>query len=196
VDEVIIPGRDDANEVFKRFASQYDAPAYMRRARQVQRAYDDLRERCRRRRDEMLRMVCTRLGTLRALAGEWERLRGCLADEQHVESLKSLFDLLQPKLRLEPAVTRSLRTLRRELAELRESIDRFNRRWPGFLESIDLTALNALRDGYNRYYVLEKECALRSPRLARQGFQRLEPLTLDDLAREFPLLPLPRLSDE
>ena len=38
------------------------------------------------------------------------------------------------------------------------------------MPSIDLTHVNKLRDGYNRYYVLEKECALRNVRLAALGF--------------------------
>ena len=37
-----------------------------------------------------------------------------------------------------------------------------------FLRDVNLSRVNALRDGYNRYYVLEKECAVHSPQLARQ----------------------------
>jgi hypothetical protein len=69
----------------------------------------------------------------------------------------------------------------------------FNRRWSPFLETVDLTGLNRLRDGYNRFYVLEKECVVRSPRLARQGYLPLPPMTLDELAALFPPLPVPRL---
>jgi hypothetical protein len=57
---------------------------------------------------------------------------------------------------------------------------------------VDLSQVNALRDGYNRYYVLEKECASRSPRTARHGFRPLPPLTADDLAALLPPLPVPR----
>ena len=59
------------------------------------------------------------------------------------------------------------------------------------LEETDLTEVNALREGYNRYYLLEKECAVRSARLARQGFRRLEPVTLEELAALLPPLPVP-----
>jgi hypothetical protein len=43
--------------------------------------------------------------------------------------------------------------------------------------------------------VLEKECAVRSARIARQGFVPLEPLTIDDVSAQLPLLPVPRLCD-
>jgi hypothetical protein len=56
-----------------------------------------------------------------------------------------------------------------------------------------LGPLNELRDGYNRYYLLEKECAIRSVALARRGFTPLPPLTLDDLAVLLPPLPVPQL---
>ena len=58
---------------------------------------------------------------------------------------------------------------------------------------MDLGPVNEVREGYNRYYLLEKECALRSPLLARQGFVRLNPLTVDDLAALLPPLPVPQL---
>jgi hypothetical protein len=79
------------------------------------------------------------------------------------------------------------------LRELCESLLHFNQRWQAFLQTVDLTPINHLRDAYNRYYLLEKECALRSARLARQGFRRLDPLTLDELSTLVPPLPVPQL---
>jgi hypothetical protein len=79
------------------------------------------------------------------------------------------------------------------LRELVDSVQCFNKRWSPFLESVDLTRINQLRDGYNRFYLLEKECVVRSSRLARQGYQPLPPMTLDELAALFPPLPVPRL---
>lgn len=81
------------------------------------------------------------------------------------------------------------------MRELHESLEHFNQHWRAFLTGVDVTAVNDLRDKYNRYYVLEKECAVRSARVARQGFVRMEPLTIEDLAAQFPLLPVPRLRD-
>jgi len=74
-------------------------------------------------------------------------------------------------------------------------LETFNRRWFDFLPTVDLTAVNEARDGYNRYYLLEKECAMRSPRLARQGFERLECFTIGELMTMLPILPIPKLID-
>ncbi|MBV9121764.1 MAG: hypothetical protein JO112_00210, partial [Planctomycetes bacterium] len=89
MDNLPIPGRDE-RDVVKQFISQYDVPAYIRRARQVQEAFDQLLERCRRQREEWLRLVRTRLGLLHALAGDWERLGPWLRDEAQVELLHRL----------------------------------------------------------------------------------------------------------
>jgi len=89
--------------------------------------------------------------------------------------------------------TSSSRTLYRALRELTESIERFNRRWRELLQKVDLTKVNELREGYNRYYVLEKECALRSPRLARQGYSPLPPVTVEELRALLPPLAVPEL---
>jgi hypothetical protein len=192
VDEILIPGRDDERNLLKQFMSQYDAPAYARRARQVQEAYEHLLSRCRRQREEWLPMIRLCVGRLRALAGDWNALRPLLADDAQVAVLQDLEAALAPRLRVPVEPTSSTRVLASALQELRESIERFNRRWQEFLHKVDVTRVNELRDGYNRYYLLEKECAFRSPRLARQGFRRLEPLTLDEIAVLLPPLPVPR----
>jgi len=193
VDEVLIPGFENSKDAFKLFQALYDAPAYVRRARETEAAYDRLLERCLRQRTEWLMMVRIRLGTLRALAGEWVAVLPCLADEEQLRQLEQLHAELTPKPRTTLAPTRSHRRLRGVLVGLRESIERFNHRWHSYLPTVDLTYVNELRDGYNNYYLLEKECALRSGRLARQGFVRLEPLTTEDLFVALPLLPLPVL---
>ena len=60
------------------------------------------------------------------------------------------------------------------------------------LDGQDFTALNELREGYNRFYVLEKECVVRSLALARVGFVPLPPMTLAELTRLLPPLYVPR----
>jgi hypothetical protein len=193
VEEIPILSREDGSHTVKQFMAQYDAPAYVRRARRVDAEWEGLLARCRRQRDEWLALVRVRLATLHALAGDWERLLPLLADAEHVESLRKLHDELRPELRLPVPPTESVRALRRAVAELIESAERFNRRWRAYLDTVDLGPANAARDGYNRWYVLEKECALRSARLARQGFRPLAPLTLDAVAAALPPLPVPRL---
>jgi hypothetical protein len=191
MDELAIAGSDDGREL-RQLLSQYDAPAYVRRARAVEGAYEALLARCRRERAEMAAMVRVRLGQLFALAGSWTALRPLLEDDGQLSLLRQLYDDLQPNLRGAPAPTASTRALRRALFALCESMHRFNERWTGFLSTLDLNAVNAARDGYNRHYVLEKECALRSPRLARIGFWPLPALTPDDMAASFPNLSVPR----
>jgi hypothetical protein len=192
MNEVPIAGRDEADRAVMQFVAHYDAPAYVRRARRVQQVYDLLLDRCRRQRDEWLAMVRIRLGTLRALAGEWHALRPYLADDEQLRALADLHAALQPRLRVPVEPTASARALRRAMAELAESIERFNRRWAEFLRGVDVSAVNEERDGYNRYFLLEKECAVRLPHVARRGFEPLRPLTRDDVASLLPPLPGPR----
>jgi hypothetical protein len=181
-------GTDDLRS---QLLAQYDAPAYLRRARKVRDAYEQLLGFCRKQREEWLTMVGWRLEFLRALAGGWEALGRRLTDEAHLRGLQDLHAALNARLRTVVTPTASSRRLRRAFEELRSSLERFNRRWREFVGGLDLSALNDLRDGYNRYYVLEKECALRSAQLARRGFRPLSPLTLDDLTTLLPPLPVP-----
>lgn len=193
MEEEIILGRDESGEVFKRFLAQYDAPAYIRRARGVQVAFEQLLEQCRRRRAEWLEIVRLRIGMLHGLAGDWNNLLPLLANEEQLDILRYHLAALAAPLRAPLEATTSTRALRAALRELHESLERFNERWQVFLIGVDLTAINEMREGYNRYYVLEKECAVRSARIARQGFSPLPPLTIEDLAAHFPLLPVPCL---
>ncbi len=192
MDEVPILGSNEERQLVNQFLAYHGAPAYVRRAREVEEAFEALLERCRRHREEWLPMVRVRLGTLNALAGEWQRLAPLVTDGD-LEALRRLHEELSPRLRVPVARTSSRRTLRRALRELRESLENFNRRWSAFLETLDLTFVNELRDGYNRYYVVEKECAVRSAALARQGFRPLEPVTVAEVVAALPPLPVPRL---
>jgi hypothetical protein len=195
MEEQIILGRDETNEAFKQFLSRFDTPAYIRRARGVQVALDQLLDYCRRQRAEWSKMVRLRVGMLHALVGDWSNLRPFVTDDAQLDTLRYLLAVLASPLRSPVEPTTSARALRRALRELCESLEHFNERWRGFLVTVDLSAVNELRDGYNRYYVLEKECAVRSARIARQGFVPMKPLTSEDLAAEFPLLPVPQLRD-
>jgi hypothetical protein len=195
MEEEIHLGRDETSEAFKRFLSQFDAPAYIRRARGVQAALEQLLEYARRRRAEWLEIVRMRIGVLHALVGDWDNLRPFLADDAQLDILRYHLAALAAPLRAPVEPTTSPRPLRRALGELHESLERFNERWRAFLANMDLSAVNELRDGYNRYYVLEKECAVRSARIARQGFVPLQPLTTEEVAAQLPLLPVPRLRD-
>jgi hypothetical protein len=193
VNDIPILGRDDEQNILNEFAANYGAPAYVRRAREVQEAYEALLVLCRQKRDEWLVMVRTRLGLLHALAGDWPVLTPLLHDAAHLDALRHLQATLEPRLRARVTPTSSPRALRKALLALRDSIERFNRRWHNFLPTLDLTRANQLRDSYNRYYVLEKECSVRSYRLAAHGFRKLEPLTVEHFANQFPALPVPTI---
>jgi hypothetical protein len=185
------PDQDADLRIRMQLVAQYDVPAYVRRARRVEDAYHELLGRCRRQRADWLAGVRLHLGTLRAGAGDWGTLRPLLADDDQVEVLVRLHAEVG-----DPAypMTGPARPggLRRALRALGQSVERFNRRWRAFLDRLDLTAINALRDGYNRYYLLEKECAVGPAGLRPQAFRRLEPVTAGELLDQLPQLPVPR----
>jgi hypothetical protein len=195
VDEMAILGRNDDQHTVKRFLAHYDVPAYVRRARGVEDAYEQLLRSCQQQREDRLASVRARIGFLHSLAGDWDALSPWLKDESQVVVLRDLHTALRPQPRFPPGRSFSSRALGRALRELCATIEHFNRRWQAFLRTVNVMTVNELRDGYNRYYLLEKECALRSARLARQGFRRLEPLTVDDLALLLPPLPVPQMAE-
>jgi hypothetical protein len=176
----------------KLLTGMFDAPAYIRRARNVEQALQHIIDRAHAKRREWSEMARLRLGVLHALAGDWWGLRPFLADDEQVNVLEALRQTLEPKLRIPPEPTRSRRALRQALVELLESLERLNRRWSEYVRSIDLSHINDLRDGYNRYYLLEKSCAIKSEAVVKAGFAPLPPLDLAELQRLLPPLPVPK----
>jgi hypothetical protein len=185
-------GRPENLEL-QQLLSQYGGPAYVRRGRRVQETFDQLRARCQAQRAEWLEMVRIRLATLYALTGDWTALDSLLPDVEQRDALRRLHMELQPQLRAAVEPTTSARQLRQALDELVESLERFNERWQRYVYQVDLAPVNEVREDYNRYYLLEKECAMRNGNLARRGFTRMTPLTHAELAALFPSLPVPRL---
>src|SRR5579871_6429322 len=136
MDNIPILGHGDEKHVRNQFLGHYDAPAYVRRARGVQEAFDRLVSRCREQRDHWLPMVKLRLGVLGARAGQWSALQPWLADAEQIGVLERLHNELSPQLRIHVEPTSAPRVLRRTLAELSDSIDCFNRRWQIFLQEV------------------------------------------------------------
>lgn len=192
-DELAIPSRTEESDKFRQVLVAHGGPAFLRRAAEVTGAYERLLHQCRRQRQEWLTMVGLRLAQLQARAGTWDLLRPLLADEDQLQGLINLAQELAPPLRCEPAPITFAPALRQALVELNESIEYFNRRWLSYLRSIDLAEINKLREGYNRFYVLEKECAVRNSVLARQGFRPLEMLRWEHILATLPELPEIRL---
>jgi hypothetical protein len=188
-------GSSEDRHLFQMILGYYDAPAFIRRIKRVEEAGRVIKEHLHRKREDELAMVRLRIGQFRALAGDWQAVRPLLATEESLDLLRDLHDALEPKLRLPLEPTNSLRTLRGALQELVEAMEAFNRRWRKYIDGFDLTIVNALRDGYNRHYLVEKECALGNGAVARLGFKRLDPVTTADLLRDAPLLEMPQLAD-
>jgi len=185
MDDIVIPAKSEPQ--YQYVLAQFGGPAFMRRAHRAEAALADLLHRLRCTRHEWLHMVRLRLGQLHALAGGWRRLAR-LTDADSLAALRNLFDELQPRLRVPIEATDNDATLRAALADLQESTDRFNERWRKLLDETDLTEVNRRRDEYNRWYLLEKECFVGSPRIARQGFRPLEMVTRERLAEWMPAL--------
>lgn len=180
---------DERSGVFQQILSQNGGPAFVRRGRDVQLAVEAEMEACLKKREEWLRFVRLSLGTLYALAGSPAALEQFLGNPEQFQTLEMLRQDLQPSLRVPPSPTTNVRHLRQAFAELRDAIEHFNQRWRKFMDSLDLRNVNEMRESYNRYYLLEKECALGSSRVARSGFQKLNPLQPADFLRIVPLLP-------
>jgi hypothetical protein len=172
---------DDERKLLMQVVAQYEAPAYIRRARQVEVACEAVIERCRRQRSDWLAGVRLHLKALDAAGNDVDLRRTFgAATMAAIELLRS-----ETGLKRQPVEFARLRSLRSLLRYLRWSVARFNRRWSAFLDQFDLSELNALRDGYNRYYLLEKECAVGSIRLAAMTYRRLEPMTHRELHDHF-----------
>jgi len=103
---------------------------------------------------------------------------------------------LKPTLRVPLAPTGSAMAIRAALRDLQEALDRFNQRWRQLLAAADLTEVNRRRDEYNRYYVLEKECFVGSPRIAKLGFRPLAMVTNADLAAWLPEIRTIEIEDQ
>ncbi len=190
MDNLSLPERDADARLVQYLMAQHGTPAFARRALRIQEAIDQLHERCRKQREQWLGEGRTLLEDLASLLPGWEALAPVLTSFQHVE----LFPFLQAALGARASfrdVSFSARRVRSRLARFVGWTQHFNVRWHAFLLTQDLAALNELREGYNRWYVIEKECALRSARLARHGFEPMPPYSIQDLLTAFPLLPVP-----
>lgn len=179
---------DEELLTFQRFLLAFDTPAYLRRARQVEGEWRHLLACLGRERERRLELPRLRLAQLFA-AGDVPLTQ--VISSEDADQLRTLYREWQPVLRAEPASAG--KTALELVRQLVEAFERFNRHWDEYLTGIDLRPVNQLRDGYNRYYVLEKECAVRSAQTAREGFEPLPMATVNDLRSEFPPLPVPAL---
>jgi hypothetical protein len=182
---------DEELLTFQRFMLAFDTPAYMRRARQVEAEWTHLVAFCERERERLLELPRLRLAQLIVATGAEaspERLPVTAEDRRQLLDLQARW---QTELRSTAPTARTPAAAAHLVRELILAFELFNARWDAFITQRDLAPVNKQRDGYNRYYVLEKECAVRSSKTARDGFEPLSPATLDDLRQLFPPLPVP-----
>ena len=179
----------DELRVFQQMIMCFDTPAYMRRARDTEAAWNAVLAACRKQQEAWLEIPRLRFAQLRCLAND--TFSQTLFSHDDARALDTLYDEWQPVLKANIPATRSHRVLRRSADDMITAFRRFNSRWQPFLAEFDLSYVNQCRQGYNEFYVLEKECAVSSPRVARVGFVPLEPVTIGDLQELFPLLPIP-----
>lgn len=183
------------DQLTQRLLGRFDVPAYVRRGLRVAQGRAAVVAQCRQKRRELLCHAKWRAGQLRRALSDPEQLERLLPRAAERDHWNELWDVLEASGDVAGGPPPSSRRLRRMVRETCESLERFNRAWLHYLNGIDLMSVNREIEAYNRYYLLEKECALRSPRLVRQGYRPLAPLSIDDLFAQFPLLPVPRLTE-
>jgi hypothetical protein len=172
----------------KELLGLFDAPAFARRGLELEQALERLHARCRRQRETLLEMVRLRLRQWAAVATGPDDSVGTFAAP--IAALWSLCGAAPPAWAARPAPPRRRRAVARDLVA---SVTRFNRRWTAYLDQLNLAPVNAMIDGYNRYYLLEKECVLGSARLALRHFTPRVRLSRAALGLAFPELPVPEL---
>jgi len=175
----------------RKILAQFDAPAFVRRARAVEVADELLHTRLAAAYAEGLEMPRLRLTQLlAALADRDWLLEGVVPQTGLGPRLRAWGQTHSVPLRVPVPPARDARALGDRWQRLTHSVERFNRRWTATVQAIPLGDINHLRAEYNLWYVIEKEAATNSPALARQGFVLRPPLTPSDLLQQYPCWPV------
>ena len=174
----------------KELMGLFDLPAFARRGQDVEYSLKRLHARCRLRREELLEMVRLRLRQWAKVATGWNDWAEVWRSP--LDSLWNMVHSEEPHWASQPAPARQRKTVARDLIA---SVERFNKRWGQFLETLNLGPINQMVDQYNAYYVLEKECVMGSPRLAARHFEPVPRVSTVSLQQEYPTLPVPNLID-
>ena len=173
----------------KQLLGQFDAPSYVRRGLEVEQSWRDLLGALGRVRRQSLEPLGRRMAWMKSRAGEWRRLAG--DDDRALEALAALEQMVPGILRYPPGRAWWIALPRLEYRRWNRDLEAFNEFWLKTVEMADLAPVNRRREAYNRWYLLEKECALGSARLAMAGYQPLVPLTCSDIIARLPCLPVP-----
>jgi hypothetical protein len=178
----------DIETEVKEMMGLFDVPAFVRRGHDLEITQRRLHERCRKARVGLLDMVQLRLRQWSRVVTGPNAWPGIFT--RSIEPLWPLAEAESPKWAEFPAPIRRQRVIAHDLIA---AVLRFNRRWEQYVEQLNLEPVNTVIDGYNRYYVLEKECVMGSARLAARNFQKKPLLTTAILFVDHPLLPVPEL---
>lgn len=187
-DESLSTLSGDIETEIKEMMGLFDAPAFARRGLELDEMLRRMGARCRQARLERLDMVHVRLRQWAHVVAGPEDWSSVLVAS--IGPLWSLSEAEPPRWAASPAPRHRRIAVARDLIA---AVERFNRRWTEFVESINLGPANGVIDHYNRYYVLEKECVMGSSRLATRFFTPIQPLTSKRLLQDHPLLPVPAL---
>jgi hypothetical protein len=182
---------EDNFRLFQKVNAAFDTPAFCRRGATVELAWETLHARCQDQRREFLEIPQLRLATFCALIEGTTHVPLSVISDADRRTLEVLNREWEYRLKVKVFPAKTEQQLRSPFRAVLQSFLRFNQRWQRYITSIDLTGINDLRDNYNRFYVIEKECALWSAKLAQKGFVPLNPIRPEDLFAEFPLLPVP-----
>ncbi|MFN9719780.1 MAG: hypothetical protein ACK58L_13860 [Planctomycetota bacterium] len=186
---------ENDRQLFQQIIATFDSPAYMRRSRDTEAAWNDVVTQCRSHYQSAAEIPLLRLVQVCRLCGrDLAQLvvrNSSLLREPTVDEFQAM--LARWSERIQPMLLRADRSGMNGDAVLAwqtfvSSCERFNRGWQAFVVGVDLSEINRLRRDYNEYFLLEKECAVHSPLVARMEYEPLTPATHDDLIRMFPLL--------
>jgi hypothetical protein len=169
-----------------------DRPAYLRRGMSVEDAEVRVVRKCEIARDEMLYAVRLRLRFWNRLLHDRPRIRARVseaASESAADIGAKVFGPGEPSVSVAPPGWSIFAG--RHWRAFVTAVEEFNANWRRYLETMPLDDLYRVIDGYNRFYVLEKECAVRSARTALRGFVAKQKPTWKDFLERFPLLPIP-----
>jgi hypothetical protein len=184
-DELVL---ESASPELRELLGLFDVPAFARRGQDLETVIRHLHDHCHRERQMRLEMVRVRLRQWAACVtgpADWSAT--------FTGPLDALWAAAGAGPLAYAARSAPLRRQRACARDLAASVLRFNRRWVSFLEKLNLKPINDMIDDYNRYYLFEKECFFRSPRLALRYFAARERITPERLLSEYPRVPVPGL---
>jgi len=170
-----------------------ELPAYVRRARGVEEAIERFHEALAREREERLEITALKVRRLVDLGDEALAEHGGDLDRDALAALVAELAEIEAyrRVRARPARTRPA-DVARAIREVRRSVVRFNEAWEAHLAGEEPYALvNERIDGYNRWYALERQCALRYVPVNRVSFAPIEPVTPERARARHPGLPCP-----